>query len=312
MDGTHIPCDIKYRDRSQVKIDFKSTKPNSKDRYCWNFVVGMLMNGFISFVLKPLPSRRSDSQVMKLNENMNFLNNSLDQSVDVLLGDGNFKCFSFKGANKHLVHCRVQSRPEKPRNANMSPISRAMADELSNDRNKIEQDFGWHKHRFESQAAKKGHSIVSGSGRWAHATVANSFALENIHNFPHLCNLSADFQMDHLFFDTRPQDGDEGEDLVGDILEDQVNLAEEELERLEEQRFLEERSRMFAIENGIQTLPRARRFAILDEREDGDSVGGDDDGDGGEGGDGYGGYDGDDGDGDDGDDGMVMVMVMVR
>jgi hypothetical protein len=72
IDGTHVKIDIKARDNKDTipKYEYKSTKDNTKNKYCFNFVMIILPNGFIADVLYPVPSKRSNSQSVWVSQNL--------------------------------------------------------------------------------------------------------------------------------------------------------------------------------------------------------------------------------------------------
>jgi hypothetical protein len=113
LDGTHVKIDIRGRDNKDTvpKHEYKSTKDNTKGRYCFNFVVVFLPNGFTADVFYPVPCKRSDSQSMQDGKNpitneLNYqrLNKRFGQT-DTGLGDCNFVPFSrrTKGGGMCLV-----------------------------------------------------------------------------------------------------------------------------------------------------------------------------------------------------------------
>jgi hypothetical protein len=72
IDGTHVKIDIKAWDKKDIilKHEYKSTKDNTKNKYCFNFIVIMLPNEFIIDVLYPMPSKRSDSQSVQAGQDL--------------------------------------------------------------------------------------------------------------------------------------------------------------------------------------------------------------------------------------------------
>jgi hypothetical protein len=127
VDGTHIPVDIKSRNlNNQSKNEFISSKPKAttSGQNCLNFVVVLLANGFVIAVLFLLPAKQSNSQVIQVDQ--------------------------------QLLTPTILTQPIKPCNEDFLPVQRAIADRLSEIRNKIELNFGYHKARFESQSGKKG------------------------------------------------------------------------------------------------------------------------------------------------------------
>lgn len=248
LDGTHIPIDIKSRDRQFAKSEYVSSKPKTSTcgMYCLNFVVLILPNGMAADVLYPLPSKRADSQVVRSGEspsgkkNYDQINENFGRR-DTGIGDANFSCYRTNRSDQALLASTILTRPTKARGERFLPIQKALADRLSDTRNQIELNFGYHKARFESQSGKKGRSRIPGNIRWAHSEVANSFALENIHCFPTLLDIR-DAEDDHPFFETNPEvDVDEPDDIYidpmldGEVPEDVMGLLEIQAER---ERFL--------------------------------------------------------------------------
>jgi hypothetical protein len=86
-------------------------------------------------------------------------------------------------ANARLLTSEISTRDIKPQGVNMPPILQALGDQLSQDRNTVEKNFGYHKLRFEPQGSKACNRIPTGSPRWAHSHVANTYALGNIYCF---------------------------------------------------------------------------------------------------------------------------------
>jgi len=69
--------------------------------------------------------------------------NEMLEKLDTGLGDCGFSCFTRSGTDKHLLTSDVVTRAAKPANESYPPILRALADELSQERNFVEQDFSW-------------------------------------------------------------------------------------------------------------------------------------------------------------------------
>lgn len=269
LDGTHVKFDVKNRsDKSISKHQFRSTKSNTKDKYCVNFVVAQLRNGISAAVLYPLPCKRSDSQSIRsgvnteTKETNSQVLNRLFGRRDVATADGNFSPFTNDGPDCDLLTSEVEVRPIKPRKVDFPPVMRAMADGLSQERNAIERNFGYHKLRFEPLSSKRGQQIPFGDDRWVYNMVANTFALENIHCFPDYLGID-DCDPDHPFFKTDPTKNPDDRDLVQDLVNAEP-LLEEAHRRLSLANDRDQRFRATAAALGVPLPPRARRFQIFD------------------------------------------------
>lgn len=269
IDGTHVKFDVKNRsDRNISKHEFKSTKTNTKNKYCLNFVIAQLRNGFTSGVLYPLPCKRSDSQSVRngvnteTKETNSQVLNQLFGPLDVGTADGNFQPFTNDGPEHNLLTSEIEVRPIKPRNENFPPVMRALADGLSQERNHIERSFGYHKLRFEPLSSKRGQQLPYGEDRWAYNMVANTFALGNIHCFPEDLGIE-DSDYDHPFFETDPtRDPDDG-DIVQDLFNAEPQ-PEEARHRLSLANDRDQRFRARAAAFGVPLPARAPRYLMFD------------------------------------------------
>jgi hypothetical protein len=141
---------------------------------------------------------------------------------DTGVGDGRFTCFQKNRKDRRLLDSSILTRPIKQRKQAFTPIHKALADSLSNTRNTIELNFGYHKARFRSQAGSKGKQCIPACPQWAHSEVANSFALENIHCFPELLDLP-EFDSNHSFFEVDPEeDIEEPDNVLDELLDNEV------------------------------------------------------------------------------------------
>jgi len=225
------------------------------------------MNGYCAAVLWPAPCQVHDSRVIyevrnpqTSKKNYHELN-QLFENRDTAVADMAFAMFSQDGSKPQLLRSAVITRIRKPDNEDFPPITKALNDQLSQDRNGVEHSFGWLKNRFENISGGKHKHVHNGKCRWVYSIVANEFALHNIHCFEELMvaknlikEIDQDQLEDHDFFKTDPvhdvtEDGDDG-DLV-DVLLQEGNANETEQNMID---FLNERNeliRNYATEQNI-------------------------------------------------------------
>lgn len=110
------------------------------------------------------------------------------------------------------------SRLEKERNIEVTDISQALADLISTPRNGIEIHYGSIKNCFSMLSNAKGKKVFTAEARWVHSTVANCFALENIHSHPE-CFPDLPETADHPFFEV--DNLEEDEDALTQLLEEE-------------------------------------------------------------------------------------------
>jgi len=229
-----------------------------------------LPDGFATTVLWPLPAKRSDSQVIRdgedpVTQERNFeIINHCFETRDTGIGDAGFTCFRSNRNDRDMLEPTILSRLTKPRGEEYLPIRRAIGDRLSDTRNNIELNFGYHKARFQSQSGEKGTHRISACIRWAHSEVANSFALENIHCFPKRLWDPSTPPIDHPFFDTDPLNNVEADyDVLNAILMD-GETPDDAAELLQLQADRDRIARDAAAEFGYDVPVRSQHYDLFD------------------------------------------------
>lgn len=124
-------------------------------KQCANFVVFTLANGYVAHICFPAPAKDwTNSKVIHSGENPYTRKknaktlNEMFGKKDNVLADCGFRTFTSTGSHAHLLKMKVVTKLTKPYKTSIPPISLAIAENLCDDRKKIEQNFGWHKYRF--------------------------------------------------------------------------------------------------------------------------------------------------------------------
>jgi len=150
------------------------------------------MNGFCAVVCWPGPAQIHDSKLVYNSRNpttkkYNFqLLNEHFKKDDTAITDCSFSMFTPRGAKHSLLKSTVVTRIRKEKKKEFLPITKAINEQLSQDRNGIEQNFGWIKCKFNNISEDKHKFVHNGKSRCAYSIIANEFALNNIHCFEEL------------------------------------------------------------------------------------------------------------------------------